>query len=65
MWATISTYFDTRRTGHLPHAGGTLNQDARLMSAFRILEGGMNEIERGERKAAELRSKSGVRTVRR
>lgn len=64
-WGTISTWFDTRRTGHLPHAGGTLDQDARLMDAFRILDNAMGEIERGEKRAAAARNRSGVRTVRR
>jgi len=59
MWGAISTYFDTRRTGHLPHAGGTLDQDARLMETFRILDTAMKEIERGERMAEAARNKKG------
>ena len=59
MWGAVSTFFDVRRWNKLPHTGGTLDQDARLMAAFRVLGSCMQEIERGERMAAAARAKNG------
>jgi len=59
IWIAVTTFLDWRRFGTLPHAGGTLEQDARIMGAFRILSSCMSEIESSARKSAENRQRSG------
>ncbi|MBT3271277.1 hypothetical protein HN371_29335 [Candidatus Poribacteria bacterium] len=59
VWPAISTFLDMRRFSTLPRAGGTLDQDARLMDAFRILDSAMGDMTKAEQMLRDAQSNSG------
>jgi hypothetical protein len=56
MWMAVRTFLDYIRSERhaLPHGGGLLDQPARLMHAFRLLDGALSEIRASERKSKEF-----------